>query len=220
MNSPGDSDLELLESWRGGDRRSGERLLSRHFEGVRHYFRVKFLEVHEDLLQETFSRVVQNRDEFRGESSFKTYLFRIARYVGHEYVRKRYRHGGDFSPADSSLADLTGRRQSSLLAEREEHRLLLDSIQHLKLDQLEVIHLYYWEELSAKEVGESLEVPESTMRSRLRLAKANLAKLHQELGNKEHSRDLTEEDIEQWLGALRGELRSAPSIPAPENSAR
>ena len=217
MTSSGDSDLELLESWRGGNRRAGERLLSKYFEGIRHFFRVKYLEAHEDLLQETFSRVVQNRDEFRGESSFKTYLFRIARYVGHEYVRKRYRHGGDFSPADSSLADLTGRRQSSLLAEREEHRLLLDSIQHLKLEQLDVIHLYYWEEMSAKQVGEALEVPESTVRSRLRMAKSNLAKLHRDLGDKEHSRDLSEEDIEQWLEALRDELRRAPSKQGDEH---
>ncbi|MEM7157084.1 MAG: RNA polymerase sigma factor [Myxococcota bacterium] len=211
MDSPGGADLELLESWRGGDGRAGERLLAKHFERIRLYFRTKYPEAHEDLLQETFSRVVANRDEFRGESSFKTYLFRIASYVGHEYVRKRYRHGGDFSPANSSLADLTGRRQSSLLAEREEHRLLLDAIQQLNLEQLDVIHLYYWEELSAKQVGEALEVPESTVRSRLRQAKANLAKVHRELGEEKHSRELSEDDVEQCLRDLRGELRQAPS---------
>lgn len=210
MHSPGDRDLELLEQWRGGDRKAGERLLSKHFEGIRRYFRLKFLDVHEDLLQETFSRVVENRDEFRGESSFKTYLFRIARYVGNEHIRKRYRHGGDFSSANSSLADLTGRRQSSLLAEREDHRLLLDALQNLSLDQQEVIDLYYWEEMTAKQVGEAIEVPESTVRSRLRLAKANLAKLHLQLGEKGHSRDLTEQDVEDWLEALRQELRQAP----------
>ncbi|MCX4243944.1 RNA polymerase sigma factor [Paraliomyxa miuraensis] len=206
-----DPDLELLLQWRKGDRKAGERLLAKHFAGLRRYFRLKYPDAHEDLLQETFSRIVQNRDEFRGESLFKTYLFRIARYVGNAHVRKHYRQGGDFSPASSSLADLTGRRQSSVLAEREDHRLLLDALQQLTLEQQEVIDLYYWEGLTAKQVGESIEAPESTVRSRLRLAVRRLTKLHQQLGQQEHSRELTEDDVEQWLHALRQELERAPT---------
>ncbi len=211
MPTSDDPDLELLLKWREGDRKAGELLFAKHFAGVRRYFRLKFPDAHEDLLQETFSRIVQSRDEFRGESTFKTYLFRIARYVGHEHIRKRYRQGGEFSPAQSSLADLTGRRQSSVLAEREDHRLLLDALQHLSLEQQEVIDLYYWEGLTAKQVGESIEVPESTVRSRLRLAVRHLAKLHRELGQQEHSRELTEDDVECWLHALRQELERAPA---------
>lgn len=207
MHTGEDPDLELLEQWRGGERRAGDQLLARYFEGIRRYFRARFPDSHEDLLQETFSRIVQNRDEFRGESLFKTYLFRIAGYVGNEHIRKRYRQGGEFSPASSSLADLTGRRQSSLLAEREDHRLLLDALQHLTLEQQEVIVLFYWEQLSARHVGEALSVPESTVRGRLRLARKQLAKWHLELGQKKHSRDLTDADIERWLGELRQEIR-------------
>ena len=206
-----DADLELLLRWRSGDRRAGEALLESYFGGVRRYFRLKFPDVHEDLLQETFSRIVANRDAFRGESSFKTYLFRIARYVGDEHIRRHYRQGGDFAPANSSLADLTGRRQSSILAEREDNRLLLDALQHLSLEQQEVIHLYYWEQLTAKQVGEAIEEPESTVRGRLRLARKHLARLHRELGEQEHSRELDEDDIERWLHALRQELDRAPT---------
>lgn len=209
-----DVDLDLLQRWRTGDRKAGEALLQKYFGSIRRYFRLKFPEAHEDLLQETFSRIVENRDEFRGESSFKTYLFRIARYVGNEHIRKQYRQGGDFSPANSSLADLTGRRQSSILAEREDHRLLLDALQHLSLEQQEVVDLYYWEQLTAKQVGEAIEAPESTVRGRLRLALKHLARHHHELGRQEHSRELTHDDIEQWLHALRQELHRAPT-PGP-----
>lgn len=205
-----DVDLELLLQWRDGDRDAGEALLSRYFPSIRRYFRLKFPDAHEDLLQETFSRMVSNRDEFRGESSFKTYLFRIARYVGNEHIRRHYRQGGDFSPANSSLADLTGRRQSSILAEREDHRLLLDALQHLSLEQQEVVDLYYWEQLTAKQVAEAIEEPESTVRGRLRLAVKHLARLHRELGEQEHSRELSDGDVEQWLHALRQELDRAP----------
>lgn len=49
------------------------------------------------------------------------------------------------------------------------------------------------------------------MRSRLRLALRHLAKLHRELGQQEHSRELTEDDVERWLHALRQELERAPA---------
>jgi len=212
MVRPDDADLELLERWRSDDRKAGEALLAKYFKSIRGYFALKFHDVHEDLLQETFARIVANRDEFRGESTFKTYLFRIARYVGDEHIRKRYRHGGEFSAVNSSLADLRGRRQSSIVAEREDHRLLLDALQHLSLEQQEVIHLYYWEKLSAKQVAEAVEVKESTVRSRLRLAREHLGKLHQELGQQEHSRELEEGDLEDWFEVLREQLGRAPNV--------
>ncbi|MCX4240132.1 sigma-70 family RNA polymerase sigma factor [Paraliomyxa miuraensis] len=205
-----DPDLELLSKWRGGDRRAGERLIERYFGGVRRYFLLKFPDVHEDLVQETFSRVVEARDVFRGESTFKTYLFRIARYVGAEYFRQRYRQGTDVAPVEDTLVDFRIPLLSSVLIGREDHRLLLDALQSLSLEQQEVIVLYYWEGLTVKQISESMEQSEATIRGRLRSAKRHLAQLHRELGQQEHSREATEGDVEHWLHALRQELRVAP----------
>jgi len=201
-----DSDLVLLEKWREGDRLAGEQLVARHFKGIRRYFFVRFALEHEDLVQETFERLVKNRDRFRGDSSFKTYLYRIARYVGDEYLRRRYKLGDGFSPATSSLADLTGQRQSSLLAARENHRLLLDALWNMPLAQQELIQLYYWQDLTAGEVAAILELPEPTVRSRIRLALGHLAKLHQKLSQQEHTREISENEVEEWLEALSTEL--------------
>jgi RNA polymerase sigma-70 factor, ECF subfamily len=206
MASPPDPDLELLAKWRQGDRQAGNVLCALHFKGIKRYFVVNFPQDYEDLIQETFSRIVANRDKFRGDSTFRTYLFRIARYVGHEHLRERYKLGEAFSPATSSIADLTGRRQSSILAEREDYRLLLDALRDLPLEQQELIQLYYWHELTAKEVGTVFELSESTVRSRIRLALGHLAKLHQQLGQQDHSRDLEADMVEQWLEALREDL--------------
>jgi RNA polymerase sigma factor (sigma-70 family) len=213
MASSRDADLELLEGWRAGNREAGDALFARHFAAVRGYFVAKFPQEHEDLIQEAFSRLVEGRDRFRGDSTFKTYLFRIARYVGHEHLRKRYKDGQALSPATSSLADLTGRRQSSLLAEREDHRLLLDALRNLPLEQQELVELYYWQRLTAKEIGGVFEVSESTVRGRIRLALKHLTKLHQQLGQQEHSRELGEDDLEGWLEQLREELGRATLRP-------
>ena len=204
-----DPDLELLKRWREGDRRAGDQLVRRHFPGVRLYFLGRYPQEHEDLVQETFSRLAKARDAFRGSSTFKTYLFRIARYVGYEHLRTRYELKDALVPMSSSLVDLRGRRPSSILAEREDHRLLLDALPHLKLEQQELIELYYWQRLTAKEIAEVIEIPEATVRSRIRLARKRLAKLHRKLGQQEHEREVDEHEIEQWLEELREELNRA-----------
>ncbi|MEX1369385.1 MAG: sigma-70 family RNA polymerase sigma factor [Nannocystaceae bacterium] len=206
MTAVVDPDLALLEQWRSGDRRAGDRLVRRHFPGVRLYFLSRYPHEHEDLVQETFSRLSKARDAFKGASTFKTYLFRIARYVGFEHLRSKYKVEGDILPMSSSLVDLRGRRPSSLLAEQEEHRLLLDALPRLTLEQQELIDLYYWQRITAKEIAEIVEIPVSTVRGRIRLALKRLAKLHQELGQQVHGREVGEEELEQWLEALREEL--------------
>lgn len=206
MAASPDPDLVLLQKWRDGDRLAGDQLLARHFKGIRSYFFVKFTLEHEDLVQETFARLIKNRDRFRGDSSFKTYLYRIAQHVGDEHLRRRYKLGDGFSPATSSLADLTGRRQSSILAERENHRLLLDALWNMPLAQQELIQLYYWQDLTAGEVAAIVELPETTVRSRIRLALGRLAKLHQQLSQQDHTREIHEDEVEQWLEALSTEV--------------
>jgi RNA polymerase sigma factor (sigma-70 family) len=205
------ADLELLERWRSGDRAAGNRLVDRHFLGVRSYFMAKFAEDHEDLTQETFTRLAAGRDRFRGGCTFKAYLYSIARNVSHEYLRRRYKAAGVLEA--STLVDLTGRRQSSLLAERESHRLLLDALRRLTLEQQELVELHYWQRLTGAELGQVYERPESTIRGRIRTALKQLSVLYRELAGKAHSRELTEAGIEQWLEDLRGQLGKAPLRP-------
>lgn len=209
--APRAEDMELLERWRAGSRSAGNQLVKRHFLGVRSYFVAKFNEEHEDLTQETFSRLVAGRDRFRGGCTFKAYLYSIARNVSHEHLRRRYKLAGVLEA--SSLVDLTGRRQSSLLAEREDHRLLLDALRRLTLEQQELVELHYWQRLTGAELAQVYECPESTIRGRLRTALKQLSGFHRELAGKTHSRELSETDIEQWLEELREQLGKAPLRP-------
>jgi RNA polymerase sigma factor (sigma-70 family) len=203
------ADLELLERWRAGSRTAGNQLVARHFIGVRGYFIAKFTEDHEDLTQETFSRLVAGRDRFRGGSTFKSYLYSIARNVSHEHLRRRYKLALATSLETASLADLTGRRQSSILAGREAQRLLLDALRRLTLEQQELVELHYWQRLTGVELGQVYELPESTVRGRLRAALRRLGELYRELGAKPHSREIDEGEIERWLEELRELLGKA-----------
>lgn len=197
------SDLELLERWRGGDRRAGSVLVSRHFPAVRTYFINKLPSEHEDLVQETFARMVNARDQFRGEASFKTYLFRIARYVLSEQLRKRYRRGRQLELSANSIASLTDRRPSSIISERETQRLLLDALRQIPLEDQDLLELYYWQGLTGGELGSLFALSESTVRSRIRAALERLRRAYAACHDAPHSRELALEDVDQWLRELR-----------------
>ena len=92
-----DPDLELLARWRDGDRRAGHLLLSRYFDQVRGFF-INSVgdDEREDLIQETFRRLVGAVGSFEGRSSFRTFLFRIAHNTLIDFYRRRGRGKHDF----------------------------------------------------------------------------------------------------------------------------
>lgn len=172
------TDFELLDAWRDGDARAGNALFERHFESVCRFFRSKLGDEVEDAVQRTFLACVESRDRFRGSSSFKTYLFAIARRKLGDHLRKEARCRISPMSTMESLGPWFP-SPSTLVREDEELRRLLEALRRLPIDQQIAVELFYWEGLAAPELAEVLDVPEGTVRSRLR--RARLA-LHRSLG--------------------------------------
>ena len=165
-------DLALFALWRGGDARAGSTLVRRHFDALHRFFSSKAQGQVEDLIQQTFMACVEARDAFRGESSFRAYLFGLARLQLFSYYRKTQRARTlDFT--STSVRDL-GMSPTGVLAQREDERLLSLALHHVPVDQQIALELTYWEGLSASEVARVLGIPENTVYSRLRRAKGHL----------------------------------------------
>lgn len=204
------SDPELLDRWRSGDLRAGDQLVGRHFPAIRAYFLNKAPAEHEDLVQETFIRLSNKRDGYRGASSFRVFLFGIARMILFEHLRGKQR-AGRFDPLEQSVADLEGGRLSSLMAQRESHRALLAALRELPLVDQELLELYYWQRLTAGEIAELQGLPERTVRSRIAAALKRAGKAHAELGGQPRGED----DLAGWLDELRAELARLRVAAAP-----
>jgi RNA polymerase sigma-70 factor (ECF subfamily) len=198
-------DLELLARWRAGDRRAGNQLIERHFLDLRAYFSLRIPTQYEDLVQETFLQLLKGLDNFRGDAAFHTYLFRIARNVLAAAFRRKYR--AEVDPISDSLADVTGQRQSSIMAEREHLRLLLDSLRQLPLAEQELIELYFVQRLPARVLGELFEATEGAIRSRIRTTVGRLRTIYFELAATPHEREVDEQQLVVWMTELRQELR-------------
>ncbi|TPV95867.1 MAG: sigma-70 family RNA polymerase sigma factor [Myxococcales bacterium FL481] len=196
------SDLELLEAWRGGDLSAGNELFHRHFDAVCRFFANKVHEDVDDLIQRTFLGCVEGRERLRGDTGFRGYLFGVARNVLRRYFRDKRYFRERFAGLEISAEDVAP-GPSLLLAEKREQQLLLRALRALPLDHQITLELYYWESLSGRELAEILEVPEGTVRGRIRRAKELLQEKLTELAASPEHLQTTLANLESWARSLR-----------------
>lgn len=197
------SDFDLLEAWQKGERPAGDQLFERHFRSLFRFFRNKVDDaVAEDLTQTCFLACVDGRERFRQHASFRTYLFSIARNQLYMFFRKKGRQEKVMDFASASVADL-GASPGTLVAKKDEHKLLLKALRLIPVDFQIAVELYYWEGLSTKELAGVLAVPEGTVRSRLTRAREHLAKRIEEVAASPELAQTTMGDFENWAKSLR-----------------
>lgn len=192
-------DEELLSAWNAGDGRAGERLFRRHFVSVARFFRTKVDGDVEDLVQRTFLGCLEGRRRFRGEGSFRSYLFAIAYRVLYTHYRTA-RADDRLDLSAVSLHDLSP-SPSAIVAQQREHQLLLAGLRRISVDYQVVLELYFWEGMTAAELAAMLSIPLGTALTRLRRARERLKAVLAELApGAPPPRD---GELEDWARSLR-----------------
>lgn len=199
----GMDDAALFKAWVGGDESAGETLYRRYFDPLYRFFRAKVPDDYEDLIQNTMLECVRSRDRYRGDSPFRAYLFGVARHRLLHYLRAKGSNRLDFDAGHSSLADLDP-RPSTVVARRAEHRRLLEAMRRIPVDLQIAIELHYWEDLSTAELADVLEVPQGTVKSRLRRGREALQAALVELSRDPQERDAAVGGLETWVREIRG----------------
>jgi len=171
-------DLTLLDQWCAGDRAAGSELFRRHFEAVYRFFEHKTDGELDDLVQDTFLACTRGRETFLRKSSFRTYLFSIARHMLFAYWRRRTSHPQTVDLAELSVASLST-SVGTRFSQRQDRAALLASLRGLPIDQQILLEMYYWEELDRDELAEVFDVEPSTIGTRLFRARDAL---HRSLG--------------------------------------
>ncbi len=199
------TDAELLAQWADGDGVAGNALVQRHFDAVYGFFRSKLGGDIDDLIQRTFLAALRTHTRLRDTSSFRSYLFAIARNELYAELRGRLRdHTADLgaSSIDQLCADEPGPDPISEIAEHAEHVLLLRGLRRLPLDDQIALELFYWKGLGAAEVGAVFGHTASGVRSRLARARGRLAELVGELSADSRLVESTIDGFERWSASL------------------
>ncbi len=176
-----ETDEELLEAARGGDRRALERLLERHHREI-YRFGMKMCREEEDakdVLQDTLIAAVRAIPDFRGASAVSTWLYTIARSF---CIKKR--RTSKFAPEHIESLDVhhdqatqipDGRRSPEEdTADRQLKAVLDAAIAELDPMYREVIVLRDVEGLSAAEVAEVMGLSVEAVKSRLHRARLSV----------------------------------------------
>jgi RNA polymerase sigma-70 factor (ECF subfamily) len=177
---PQQTDEQLVDGARSGDRAALERLLERHERRV-YRFGLKMCrdpEAAKDVLQETLIAAARTVKDFRGASSPSTWLYAIARSF---CIKQRRR--SKFAPEHEESIDAAGtgrevleiadpgRSPDEALSGRQVERALEKAIAELDPMYREILLLRDVEGLSAAEVAEAVGVSVEAVKSRLHRAR-------------------------------------------------
>jgi RNA polymerase sigma-70 factor (ECF subfamily) len=173
-----ETDRELLEAVRAGDRRALEELLTRHQIAIYRFgtSMCRDEEDAKDVLQETMIAAARAMPDFRGASALSTWLYTIAR----SFCLKK-RRTSKFAPERVESLEANAERASEVpdprrtpeedAAGRQLQRELQAAIAELDPIYREVIALRDIEGLSAAEVAEITGISVEAVKSRLHRAR-------------------------------------------------
>lgn len=167
-----DDDLDVLQRWRDGDQRAGQELCTRHFSEIYRFFEHKLPGEADDLTQQTFLACVKARDQFRGQSTFRTYLFSIAR----NELYMRLRKSPKFEQVDlevSALDELVS-SPSKQFGKNQELANIRAALRQLPVEQQVLLEFHYWHDLDAAALAGMFETSSGTIRQRLLRARRAL----------------------------------------------
>lgn len=169
-------DRNLVERLKAGDKSAFEVLVRLHFRSV-YNVGFRYMGDHggaDEVVQETFVKAFNAIESFRGESSFKSWLLRIATNTALNAIRSRDRHSA------SDIADLdikSVHRGFDRLEEQQTANILRAAVAQLPPKQRQALELRIYEDLSFKEVAEIMECPFDTAKANFRHAVTNLKKV-------------------------------------------
>lgn len=193
-------DVALFDAWARGDNAAGDALFARHFDGVYGFFFRKAGVESDDLTQRTFLSCLEAHHRFRGASTFRAFLYGIARNQLLRFLRDRKPVDGGEAP---SQLPMHGTSPESRAQRGEAQRIVLAAVQRLPLEYQMALELRYWEDMTVPEIAAVTDVPEGTVKARLSRSRRLLRDAIAEVSATRRSSDSTREVLKRWLESLR-----------------
>lgn len=156
-----------------------ERLMDAYGDAV---FRMCFLylkdyHLAEDAAQETFIKTMHSYDSFRDEAAEKTWITKIAINCCKNIMRSNW-----FRLSRNELKEDAAAQGRDILEQLDEYNSMTGAIMKLNSGDRQMILLYYYQELSMKEIAKIIGKSENTVIQRVNRARRRLRKILTEAG--------------------------------------
>ena len=165
-----------------------EDLMEQYGEQVKKlaYSYVRNWPIAEDVAQEVFISVYKNLHRFRGDASYKSWIYKIAINKSKDALKTRFLRPDKLFKKLKTLGIAEEQSAEDWAMVRDEDRALSQMVLDLPLKYREVIILYYYEGLKLEEITAYTKLNLSTVKTRLRRAKGLLRKMYEEKGGLEN----------------------------------
>jgi RNA polymerase sigma-70 factor (ECF subfamily) len=170
-----DYDLQLIEEWKSGNEKAFERIFKKYYKSLC-YIAIhntgKFEEA-EDLVQELFIEIYNNRGKLTIRSNFRNYIFGALYYKCNHLNRKK----GRTIPLELKHNDHVDHSciPSEMLEEYELEKAIYETIDALPGKCREIFELSRFEKLKHREIADKLSISVKTVETQIGIALKRLA---------------------------------------------
>lgn len=173
-------DQQSIDSVLSGDTRAFEVLIDRykHMVFTLALKMVGSRENAEEVSQDVFLKAFTALKTFKGEAKFSTWLYKIAYYRSLDYLKKNKRKLQTSAIEISeqyNVAALAGTMDELESSERKQ--MIKEALEQLPPDDNVIITLYYFEELSLKEIAKVMNLTPNNIKVKLFRSRSRLAEI-------------------------------------------
>ncbi len=180
-----ETDSELMLQVRGGDLRALGLLFIRHQAKVHAWCFRLTNEKHtaDDLVQDTFLRILRYRHAFSGDAAFSTWLYRIARNVCLDHLAILRRR----SDVQEQLHGRAAAENDQAAVQEDGRLAILDAaLMRLPIEKREVLVLSRYHDLRYEDIAQVCNCSVGAVKVRVHRAIRHLRKLYNELECQDH----------------------------------
>jgi len=172
----------LIESAKEKDQKSQTQLINLFWVDVFSFVmkKVQDTNVADEITVNVFSKVLSKLELYDSEFQFKTWILTIAQNTVIDYWRKRSRDNEEPEESIEDIKNQFAKSPEELLISEEEQQKIRNIVASMDATYQEIIRLRFFEELSIKEIAETLHLSVANTKVRIMRAKKLLAQLLKE----------------------------------------
>lgn len=166
-----DKSREFYEHFRQGDKAAFEELVMLYRQGLTLFIHryVNDMDTAEDIAEDVFVKLLVKKPPYKGNASFKTWLFTVGRNLSLDLLRKRRR----YTPTEEEAQTAPTAVEDSFF-ESERKRALYRALSALPREERLLMQLIYIEDLSYDHAEKILGVSKKKLYALSRKAKETL----------------------------------------------
>ena len=135
----------------------------------------------EEISQDTFIKAYRNLSKFKGDSKFSTWLYRIAYHTSLDNLKKNKNSNNTFEINEITFNQIKATEHILEGIERKERAEVMEICLHkLPDEERTIIWMFYYDELSLKEIMEITSMSEANLKVKLHRARKKLLKIVEE----------------------------------------